>query len=1144
MAKFYLNILLLVFLGGASFAQSFQMNKQIKGLDLPSENVYDIDQDTNGQVWFSTARGVFYSDGINTYSLPDSLASKIGHNGSFEIDEDGLVWVYEQKHPENLYYLKNNQWQFIPLPSTLKNAYGASGIFLDIIGSGSNKTIVLSVPGVISVLNMTHGMWDHHSFVPEQYGSPKSVSMIQPEEFVLFFEKSSLHYLKGDMVPYLMKAENLPSPVWAVKYNEQDGLYYFLGNNFLAAGTSISAPQKIVSTGFSKGDYLGGMKFGLQVKQGQVYYFFNSQLFKFNPKNSEILEISTFDALKSFYINTSFVDRENIIWIGTVRGVVNLPTLRFQNFNKWGGLLDHEVSAILNVGKNETLYGFNNGIQFWKSGKVTFQYQGEGEQGEPRNRITNFHQDSNGIVWFSAAQKGVGRLNLMTQELEIIPAPDNSFVVHVMAKGDDLYIVAGERVYKSDIYKRGKQHFESDITDSLFANHIKVAPNRIRKLDFTQDGKLVVMAAGWTSLQNNVIDNEKALAFIGFDWKKLDDRYLLGTSDGLKVYDGENFFDFEINGQKISRPVYGLVLDQQENIWVGTDEGVAIIGNGTIRYFNDFNGLSGNEINRGAFVLDHNGRIQIGTQHGLSIFIPEEDQVGFAEPRVGIKKVKVLGVEEDIPLDEIPYEHNNVEFEFSAISFLQITHFTVSYKLDGFHSDWQHLQNPRTNTLQFNNLPAGDYQLMLKASIGGQFESGVTYSEKFSIIKPVYLQSWFIGLIILFVLMLGFGLSMLINQFKQRGVLEKSIDAKNQEIKTAEDQFRNVWNGSQDGLMLVYVSGEILAVNPAMVKLAGMAANYPVQGGHARDFFRSEEFFEEHKNRITQALNTAQGSTMEALVPFHSGERNIDLYVTRANPGSRERTVILLVFRDVTDKKEYEAGLREAKERAEEASRMKSNFLSNMSHEIRTPLNGILGSTENIIYQNKDNHILVSQLEIIMESGDRLLKTINSILDMSRIEANKMEINYEEVNINDFLSNLLIPLKTMAIRKNLLLTCRFETKPFIGKVDKSYFEMIVNNIVGNAIKYSDGGLIKVLVKKEKKSLVLQVKDAGIGMSEEFIAKIYAPFEQESGGYDRRFEGTGLGLSITKSLVELQKGSIEIKSKKNIGTTVVVKLPIE
>lgn len=215
-----------------------------------------------------------------------------------------------------------------------------------------------------------------------------------------------------------------------------------------------------------------------------------------------------------------------------------------------------------------------------------------------------------------------------------------------------------------------------------------------------------------------------------------------------------------------------------------------------------------------------------------------------------------------------------------------------------------------------------------------------------------------------------------------------------------------------------------------------------------------------------------------------------------------------------------------------------------MSHEIRTPLNGILGSTANLILRNSHNPELVAQLEIIMQSGERLLHTINNILDMSRIEANKMEIILEEVNLNDFLSKTLLPLKSLAITKGLLITAKYESKPFIANIDKKYFELIINNIVGNAIKYSDNGLIEVKLKKEKGRLYLCVQDKGIGISEEYINKLFNPFEQESVGYDREFEGSGLGLTITKNLIDLLSGEITIKSQKGQGTIVNVILPLQ
>jgi signal transduction histidine kinase len=283
--------------------------------------------------------------------------------------------------------------------------------------------------------------------------------------------------------------------------------------------------------------------------------------------------------------------------------------------------------------------------------------------------------------------------------------------------------------------------------------------------------------------------------------------------------------------------------------------------------------------------------------------------------------------------------------------------------------------------------------------------------------------------------------------------------------------------------------------------------------------------------------------TFEFPMPLKGGTKEIELYVARLKSDYAGDPLILSVFIDITEKKAFEKGLQIAKEKAEEANKLKSNFLSNISHEIRTPLNGILGSTENIILQRKDDPNLISQLEIIQESGERLLSTINSILDLSRIEAKKLEVVYKESNINDLLATILLPLKGLAVRKGLLLSVKYESQPLRGLIDQRYFEMIINNLVGNSIKYSEKGMISVRLKGNEKSIELSVSDQGIGMSEDFQMILFKPFEQESKGNSRIYEGTGLGLTITKNLVDILGGSIDIKSIKEQGTKVVVILPL-
>lgn len=428
--------------------------------------------------------------------------------------------------------------------------------------------------------------------------------------------------------------------------------------------------------------------------------------------------------------------------------------------------------------------------------------------------------------------------------------------------------------------------------------------------------------------------------------------------------------------------------------------------------------------------------------------------------------------------------------------------------------------------------------------LGLLFQGDSAYSQGNSIAAAYYLPPWFIILVLIFFTGMGMMLNALWYRFRNKKKLNKAIEQKISEIKSTEEQFRNVWDSSQDGLLLSAEGGEIIAINPFFSKMAGVSPDLLYKENLSK-VFSCPKFYSFYQSLVIPGLKESNGKgfTIELQMPFNAGERDIELFVNRIDTDYNGKKVILHVFRDISGKKEYERGLKEAKEKAEEANKLKNSFLSNMSHEIRTPLNGILGSTANIILRNSHNAELVAQLEIIMQSGERLLNTINNILDMSRIEANNMEVTLEEININDFLSKTLMPLKSLAIKKGLLISAKYETKPFIAKIDKRYFELIVNNIVGNAIKYSDSGLIQVRLKNQNERLFLCVQDKGIGISEEYLKKLFNPFEQESFGYDREFEGSGLGLTITKNLIDLLSGEIRIESKKGKGTIVSVILPL-
>ncbi len=662
-----------------------------------------------------------------------------------------------------------------------------------------------------------------------------------------------------------------------------------------------------------------------------------------------------------------------------------------------------------------------------------------------------------------------------------------------------------------------------------------------------------------------------------------DGKLWVGTSAGLFVVGERNASVFE------GRPAIGMTASKDGNrIWVSNNAGLVEIDAHTqsvLSHVTKADGLLDDEAwAYGPVSTAPDGRIYMATPRGLSVFDPAARETNTVPPLVRLRRI------------ELGQEENDIGFEYAALTFGDESRVRYRTRLGGFDRDWS--PESADAKIRYTNLPAYLFARRYVFGVQARNADGVwsePLSYRFTVAPTPWLRWW----AALAYLVLIVAAAWAINRWRMRQLhrknraLEDLVFARTEEIRaqareletldriveminrevSLEDVLKSIleqgmklFPNAEKGAFLMFdpetrrtevvgatgydpelIRGLSLSFDEAMQRYSGRAQRL----GEGVYLIRSEDFphlagaektshLPEPKAMLAMAVTL--GGRMEGFLIFDNfssenafGPADLDKLAR-----VREHAVSAIAKARIL----RELQLRN--EQAEDANRAKSVFLANMSHELRTPMNAIIGFSEILVerLQDKVEPKYVGFLRSILQSGQHLLGIINDILDLSKVEAGRMEIYPETFPVRPAIESVCQVMKGLSAKRNIAF--EIDVAPDVRDIetDHAKLKQILYNLLSNAVKFSKpNGVVTIRARAKGDMLVVTVIDRGIGIAAQHREVIFDEFRQIDTATSRSHGGTGLGLSLVRKFVELQRGTVAVQSVFGEGSEFTFTLPL-
>jgi len=816
---------------------------------------------------------------------------------------------------------------------------------------------------------------------------------------------------------------------------------------------------------------------------------------RFNPASNDFTQFPLFPSGKyalTANVRSIYQDHSGQLWVGTRHGLYYFDYAQEKLFPHFIQL--PESAAYSEVSKENT-----EGVQA--------QAVIDNDDAGQRPAVINIFEDSQQRLWVSTLEKGV-------------------------------FCFSKDRSQAPQHYRHRPGH-----KDSLSSN---VITNVLED----QHGTI------WISTADSGLN--KLLAFD-----------VAATSGGRFLHYREQLKEHKYKGLA-NDFIQGLLSDDKGYLWLSSYQGISRFDpkapiEQAFKHYDMADGLQDNVFNA-AYAKSAEGELFFGGIKGFNSFFPNDFKTNSYTPPVALTELQISQrvITPNMPDSPLQYTisetdtlhlshwQNFFNLKFVALNYIQPEKNQYAFRLVGFNNDWQYIKNRQQAF--FTKVPPGHYSFQVKAS-NNEGVWGPINTRLSIIITPPFWLTWWAYMAYFFVLSAIVWKLLTRYRARMRALQQAELDIEiNQRKQTeaalhaSEERYRLLVEGTESLVVQVDNKGHFLYANPAAETIFAITPQNLI-GQSLFEFIHPDD-----QQASLSALNRwlqEKPSNITFSNRLLSHDREIRHMLWNIQPALNAEGNIAAfnsIAKDVTELKYIEEELRLAKDQAEHASRAKSEFLANMSHEIRTPMNAILGFTD--ILLNAELELRHKEfLNAIDSSGKSLLKLINDILDLSKVEAGKLSLEYHSTSPRSLFEDIGKIFDHKLSAKQLSFTLEIpDGLPEQLLMDETRVRQVLLNLLGNAVKFTDQGGVGLKVwfdylddVKSHIQLSFSVTDTGIGIPEDQQREVFGAFEQQKDQSHAKYGGTGLGLAISKRLVEMMGGIIGLQSKAEHGSTFTVML---